>query len=124
MNVLTPPPFFLAPLCSQSARARPRCAPKKVEALVEEDEDLDDQLAIDADSLAAKGDDITGLLQKNEEVTAEREALAALIAETRRKLEEKKYRARIAARQERVCKASHMHGGSTKYSAVRYTMYK
>lgn len=37
--------------------------------LTEQDQDLDDQLMIDEESLQAKSDDISALLQKNEDIT-------------------------------------------------------
>ncbi len=51
-------------------------------------------------------------------------ALASLIDDTRARLAEAQYAARVAQRQARVAKASHGTGGETKYAAVRYTMVK
>lgn len=45
-----------------------------------------------------------------------------MIEETKRTLAEKQYRAKVAARQERVLKASHAVSGATKYAGARYTM--
>jgi hypothetical protein len=39
-----------------------------VAELSEQDQDLDDQLLLDAESLQAKSDDISALLQKNEDI--------------------------------------------------------
>jgi hypothetical protein len=54
----------------------------------------------------------------------EKAALKLLIEETKLKLAEKTYRAKVAARQERVCKASHAKVSATKYADARYTMTK
>lgn len=93
-----------------------------VAELVDADQDLDDQLGLDADALAAKSDAVSALLQKNEDISEEKAALQLLIEDTKRKLAEKTYRAKVAARQERVCKASHALSGATKYADARYTM--
>ena len=41
----------------------------EVTELAEQNEDLDDQLMLDAESLQAKSDDISALLQKNEDIS-------------------------------------------------------
>jgi len=96
----------------------------QVADLEEQDEDLEDQLAIDKESLDTKSQDIADLIQKNDRIKAEKEALAELMEATQRKLVEKKRRHDVAKRQERVCKASHEKKPPNKYSDVRYTMYK
>lgn len=46
--------------------------------LTEQDQDLDDQLMIDEESLQAKSDDISALLQKNEDISV-RSVLSAFL---------------------------------------------
>jgi len=96
----------------------------EVEALVDEEADLDDQLAVDEESLEAKSDEIADLLSQNQDISEEKEALKALIEETKKKLIAKKYLERVAKRQERVVKASHQPAPKSKYANVRYTMAK
>mmetsp|Transcript_28657 Transcript_28657/g.48423 ORF Transcript_28657/g.48423 Transcript_28657/m.48423 type:complete len:440 (-) Transcript_28657:169-1488(-) len=93
--------------------------------LNEQDEDLDDQLELDKDSLEAKGEEIVAFLHKNEDIEDEKLALTRLIAETKEKLAVKRWGLGVAKRQERVSKASHgLDKGPTKYYNVRSTMYK
>jgi chromosome segregation ATPase len=97
---------------------------ESVENLQDENQDLDDQLEVDEESLSAKSDEIADLLSRNQDITEEKESLKALIAETQKKLAAKKYLERVAKRQERVVKASYQPAPETKYSNVRYTMAK
>ena len=57
-------------MCPSSSKAEKEKALKAdVSELSEQDQDLDDQLMIDEESLQAKSDDISALLQKNEDIT-------------------------------------------------------
>jgi hypothetical protein len=107
-------------LAEKEARAK-----ASVTDLNEQDEDLDDQLELDKDSLEAKSQEVGAFLRKNEEIEAEKRALLQLIEDTKQKLEVKKWGLSVARRHMRVSKASFgMDKGPTKYSNVRSTLYK
>jgi len=94
----------------------------ELDDLRRDDEDLDDELELDAEESGAKDAEVEGYAASNQEVEAHKAALRAFIEAHAEELEVKKKEKRLVDRQYRVVKASYHKGKPTKYVDIRYGM--